>query len=68
MSLQARINFVTLACRDVERMTRVYRQFGWPEAPSSEAVHVVFQCSNGVVLALYAADAVEHSVGERAPL
>jgi uncharacterized protein len=39
----------------MEVMTRFYRQFGWPEAPSSEPVHVVFQCANGVVLGLYAA-------------
>ena len=59
----ARINFITLACLDVERMTRFYRQFGWPEAPSSEAEHVVFQCSNGVVLALYSARNYEPSLG-----
>ena len=61
----ARINFITLACLDVERMTRFYRQFGWPEAPSSEAEHVVFQCSNGVVLALYSARNYEPSLGPR---
>ena len=66
MSLQARINFVTLACRDMERMTRFYRQFDWPEAPSSEAAHVVFQCSNGVVLALYAASNYEPGFGPAA--
>jgi catechol 2,3-dioxygenase-like lactoylglutathione lyase family enzyme len=63
MSLPARINFVTLACRDMERMTRFYRQFGWPEAPSSESVHVVFQCSNGVVLGLYGVHHYEPSTG-----
>jgi hypothetical protein len=63
MILPARINFVTLACRDMERMSRFYRQFGWPEAPSSEPVHVVFQCSNGVVLGLYGANHYEPSVG-----
>jgi uncharacterized glyoxalase superfamily protein PhnB len=47
----------------MERMARFYRQFGWPEAPSSEPVHVVFQCSNGVVLALYGASHYEPGVG-----
>lgn len=62
-ALPARINFITLACRDMERMTRFYRQFGWPEAPSSEPDHVVFQCSNGVVLALYAAAHYKPAMG-----
>jgi catechol 2,3-dioxygenase-like lactoylglutathione lyase family enzyme len=44
---------VTLACRDLERMTAFYRQFGWPEAPSSVPEHVVFQCANGIVLGLF---------------
>ena len=47
-------------------MTRFYRQFGWPEAPSSEPVHVVFQCSNGVVLALYGAGHYEPGFGPAA--
>ena len=47
-------------------MARFYRQFGWPEAPSSEPVHVVFQCSNGVVLALYGASHYEPGVGPAA--
>ncbi len=55
IGLPARINFLTLACRDMELMVRFYRQFGWPEAPSSEPDHVVFQCTIGVILALYAA-------------
>ncbi len=63
VNLPARINFVTLACRDMERMARFYRQFGWPEAPASEPDHVVFQCSNGVVLGLYGAHHYEQSVG-----
>ena len=51
--LPARINAVTLACRDIDRMAAFYRQFGWPEAPTSVPEHVVFQCSNGVVLGLF---------------
>ena len=31
-------------------MAAFYRQFGWPEAPTSVPEHVVFQCTNGVVL------------------
>jgi catechol 2,3-dioxygenase-like lactoylglutathione lyase family enzyme len=64
--LPARISFVTLACQDMERMTRFYRQFGWPEAPSSEPVHVVFQCTNGVVLGLYGAEHYLPHVGPAA--
>src|SRR5919198_5020080 len=53
MSLLPRISAVTLACRDIGRMAAFYRQFGWPEAPTSVPEHVVFQCSNGVVLGLF---------------
>ena len=63
MNVPARINFVTLACRDMARMARFYRQFRWPEAPASEPDHLVFQCSNGVVLGLYGAHHYEQSVG-----
>ena len=63
MALPARINFITLACRDVERMADFFRALGWPEAPSSEPVHRVFQLENGVVLALYAAANYEPHVG-----
>ena len=63
MTLPPRISFVTLACKDMARMTRFYRQFGWPEAPSSEPDHVVFQCENGVVLGMFAASNYEPSVG-----
>ncbi len=48
-----RISAVTLACRDIGRMAAFYRQFGWPEAPTSVPEHVVFQCTNGVVLGLF---------------
>ncbi len=66
MTVPARINFVTLACKDMERMYRFFRQFGWPEAPSSEDVHRVFQCTNGVVLGLYAAAHYEPQFGPAA--
>jgi len=59
------MNFLTLACRDVERMAEFFRAFGWPEAPSSEAAHRVFQLSNGVVLALYGAHHYETGYGPR---
>ena len=50
-----RMNFLTLACRDVERMATFFRALGWPETASSEPVHRVFQLSNGIALALYGA-------------
>jgi predicted lactoylglutathione lyase len=54
VSLPPTIGAVTLACRDLGRMAAFYRQFGWPEAPTSVPEHVVFQCRNGVVLGLFA--------------
>jgi uncharacterized glyoxalase superfamily protein PhnB len=60
VGLPARINAVTLACRDIGRMAAFYRQFGWPEAPTSVPEHVVFQCSNGVVLGLFSETRFEH--------
>jgi predicted lactoylglutathione lyase len=59
-------NFLTLACADVERMTRFLRDLGWPEAPESDEHHRVFQCTNGVVVALYAAANYEATLGARA--
>jgi hypothetical protein len=64
MSLPARISAVTLACRDIGRMAAFYRQFAWPEAPTSVPEHVVFQCSNGVVLGLFSATRYESQFGE----
>ena len=58
-----RMNFLTLACRDVERMADFLRALGWPESPSSEPVHRVFQLSNGVALALYGAHNYERDYG-----
>jgi catechol 2,3-dioxygenase-like lactoylglutathione lyase family enzyme len=57
VGLPARISAVTLVCRDIGRMAAFYRQFGWPEAPTSVPEHVVFQCSNGVVLGLFSENA-----------
>ena len=33
-------NFLTLACRDTERMADFLRALAWPESPESEPVHV----------------------------
>ena len=63
MAIPPRISFITLACRDGERMTRFFRDFAWPEALSSDEHHRVFQLSNGVVLALYAAANYEPAYG-----
>src|SRR5262249_768533 len=65
MAVPAQPNFITLACEDVERMADFFRALGWPEAPSSEPVHRVFQCTNGVVLALYGAAHYEPHFGKR---
>jgi uncharacterized glyoxalase superfamily protein PhnB len=63
MALPAQPNFLTLACRDVERMADFLRALGWPESPGSEPVHRVFQGTNGVVVALYAAGNYEPHFG-----
>jgi uncharacterized glyoxalase superfamily protein PhnB len=44
-------------------MAAFYRQFGWPEAPTSVPEHVVFQCSNGVVLGLFSETRFEPEFG-----
>jgi uncharacterized glyoxalase superfamily protein PhnB len=61
--LPARITLVTLACRDVERMARLFNGLGWPETPASDEHHRTFQCTNGVVLALYDARNYEPHFG-----
>lgn len=61
--IPARITLVTLACRDVERMAQLFRELGWPETPASDEHHRTFQCSNGVVLALYGAKNYEPTLG-----
>jgi uncharacterized glyoxalase superfamily protein PhnB len=63
MQLPARINLITLACRDVEAMTNLFRRLGWPETPESDGHHRTFQCANGVVIALYAASNYETTFG-----
>jgi uncharacterized glyoxalase superfamily protein PhnB len=60
------LNFLTLACADVERMAEFLGALGWTEAPSSEAVHRVFQGTNGIVVALYGAHNYEQLFGPRA--
>src|SRR4051794_18899424 len=63
MQLPARIGLITLACRDVERMARLLRDLGWPETPESDENHRTFQCTNGVVIGLYAAANYEPAFG-----
>jgi uncharacterized glyoxalase superfamily protein PhnB len=47
-------------------MAAFYRQFGWPEAPTSVPEHVVFQCSHGVVLSLFSELRFEQEFGHTA--
>jgi len=63
VALPAQPNFITLACRDVERMAGMLRAFGWAESPESEPVHRLFQGTNGVVVALYGAKNYEPHFG-----
>jgi uncharacterized protein len=61
--LPARIGLITLACRDVERMTQLFGDLGWPETPGSDQHHRTFQCTNGVVIGLYSASRYEPAFG-----
>jgi uncharacterized glyoxalase superfamily protein PhnB len=63
VKLPARVGLITLACRDVERMARLFRDLGWPETPASDEHHRTFQCTNGVVFGLYAASSYEPAFG-----
>jgi len=60
------LNFLTLACADVERMADFLRALGWAESPESEPAHRLFQATNGIVVALYAAQNYEKHFGPRA--
>ena len=63
MDLPNRIGLITLACRDVERMTRLFRDLGWPETPGSDDDHRTFQCTNGCAIAIYGAKHYEPHFG-----
>ena len=63
MTLPNRMGLITLACRDMTRMTRLFRELGWPETPDSDEHHRTFQCTNGCVVALYAASSYEPDFG-----
>ena len=63
MNLPARVGLITLACRDVERMARLFRSLGWPETPESDERHRTFQCTNGIVFGLYDAKHYEPDFG-----
>ena len=60
------LNFLTLACADVERMAEFLRALGWAEDSASEPAHRLFQGTNGIVVALYAAANYEPHFGPRA--
>lgn len=44
-------------------MAGFLRALGWPESPESEPAHRLFQCANGVVVALYGAENYEPHFG-----
>jgi uncharacterized glyoxalase superfamily protein PhnB len=60
------LNFLTLACADVERMAEFLRALGWVEDAESEPAHRLFQGTNGIVVALYGAENYERHFGRRA--
>jgi hypothetical protein len=39
LTLPPQLNFITLACRDVERMAEFIRALDWPESSASERKH-----------------------------
>jgi uncharacterized glyoxalase superfamily protein PhnB len=47
-------------------MTALFGALGWPETPASDAFHRTFQCTNGVVIALFPARSYERDLGEPA--
>lgn len=55
MSVPARVSFVTLVVREMARMQRFYRQFGWPESKFTDDTFAAFQ-TGGAVLGLYGAE------------
>jgi uncharacterized glyoxalase superfamily protein PhnB len=63
MTVPPRIGLITLACRDIDRMAGIFRALGWPEAPSSDEHHTVFQTTNGAPVALYGAPNYERVFG-----
>ena len=63
MRLPNRVGLITLACRDVDRMARLFHDLGWSETPESHASHRTFQCTNGVVFGLYDAKHYEPHFG-----
>ena len=44
-------------------MTRLFCELGWPETPESDGHHRTFQCTNGTVIGLYAAENYEPHFG-----
>src|SRR5205823_12352006 len=59
------LNFLTLACADVERMANFLHALGWVEDGASEPAHRLFQGTNGIVVALYGASNYEPHFGPR---
>ncbi|MDQ2912622.1 MAG: hypothetical protein M3T56_05135, partial [Chloroflexota bacterium] len=64
--IPARMSFVTLAVRDMPKMTRFYRQFRWPESKFSDESFVAFKTS-GAVLGLFPAKNYEKEFGPVVP-
>jgi len=44
-------------------MATLFRALAWPETPASDEYHLTFQCTNGVVVGLYAAHHYEPHFG-----
>ena len=64
--IPARVSFMTLAVRDMARMTTFYRQFGWPESKFSDESFVAFQ-TGGAILGLFPAKNYESEFGAPPP-
>lgn len=65
-AIPARVSFVTLAVRDMARMQRFYRQFGWPESTFTDETFAAFRCG-GAVLGLFGAENYAKTHGDVPP-
>jgi catechol 2,3-dioxygenase-like lactoylglutathione lyase family enzyme len=66
MTMPARVTFVTLVVRDLQRMADFFRALGWPESERRGPGHVAFRCG-GAVFALAQASLVVEDLGAPPP-
>jgi len=67
VDVPARIDFVTLGVRDVERLRRFYAGWGWIERPGGDADFAQFQL-DGMRFALYRLDLLRDEAAGELPV